>query len=117
MKNNAFNTGRLYAIYETIFEENGQRVEKFMECMYNPRPHICNFVDLTIGTNAYKKYEKELCEVYDEINEIPQYQNSEQKIEFIRGYYTQYNKMKRKPANKKSSPKLDLTEENFTDSR
>lgn len=96
VKTNAYNAGRLYAIYETIFKESGARMNPFYQAQQNPAAIISNMAGLAIRESAYNKYEKCLCEIYDDISELPIRLDIGDRAIFVMGYYHQRNKINKK---------------------
>lgn len=96
VKTNAYNAGRLYAIYEAIFKESGARMNQFYQVQRNPAAVISDMAGLAVGESAYNKYEKSLCEVYDDISELPNSLDVENRATFVMGYYHQRNKLHKK---------------------
>lgn len=71
-------------------------MNQFYQVQRNPAAVISDMAGLAVGKSAYNKYEKSLCEVYDDISELPNSLDVENRATFVMGYYHQRNKLHKK---------------------
>lgn len=89
-----FYVGRIYAIYERIFEEEKRSINQFEQIIKAPDKLLPKLESMARTYSSYKKYQSQIVELYSKLNSLPEQYRTQTKLDFVMGYMTQKDTFK-----------------------